>query len=130
MGEGRPPGHPRRPFPWGDHFEPTWARTVNSTPGVPQPTDVGAWPVDTGPYGTRDLAGQVRDWCANRYVRPEAFTGDGRRLDPLAPGDHPFRVVRGGLYTGGPTSSRGATRLAGPPTGRWQGAGFRLARSG
>lgn len=57
-----------RPWPWGDRFEPSLARVRDARPGHPLPVPVGSFPHDRSVYGVLDLAGNVRDWCAE--VRP------------------------------------------------------------
>jgi len=52
-----------RAYPWGDKFDPTYCKNSRSRPGPPAPEPVGAYPVDESPYGVRDMAGGVREWC-------------------------------------------------------------------
>ncbi|HNH46655.1 MAG TPA: bifunctional serine/threonine-protein kinase/formylglycine-generating enzyme family protein, partial [Myxococcota bacterium] len=58
-----------RLFPWGDHFDPTWACVLPSHAGPPRRVPVTDYPQDVSPYGIRGLAGGSMDWCADAYRR-------------------------------------------------------------
>lgn len=57
-------GEDARPFVWGDGFAPDWCKGGLSTRKGLEP--VGAYPQDESPYGVRDLAGSVSEWCFDR----------------------------------------------------------------
>jgi eukaryotic-like serine/threonine-protein kinase len=115
-------GADRRIFPWGNAFDATFTRMLTSLPGPTEYAAVGMHPVDEGPYGHRDLAGNVRDWCSNGYsrspVRPRPNETDG-----------PLRIARGGAMTSGPAFCRSAGRTAASEDTRVTLISFRLARS-
>ncbi|MBA3394030.1 MAG: SUMF1/EgtB/PvdO family nonheme iron enzyme [Deltaproteobacteria bacterium] len=52
-----------RLFPWGDRFEAGFCKMCLSRPGTPSPEPIGTFESDVSPYGVRDLAGGVADWC-------------------------------------------------------------------
>ena len=52
-----------RLFPWGDHFDATFCRMRFSRAQPCQLEPVGAFAHDLSPYGVRDLAGGVQEWC-------------------------------------------------------------------
>lgn len=53
-----------RRFPWGDKFDATFCKMRFSRPESPaQPEPVGTFDHDISPYGVRDLAGGVQEWC-------------------------------------------------------------------
>jgi serine/threonine-protein kinase len=53
-----------RVFPWGNTFE--WSFTHGGeSPGLAM--DVGSFPHDESPYGVRDMAGSLREWCGNTW---------------------------------------------------------------
>lgn len=52
--------------PWGDTFEATYCSCAASVDGKPRLRPVGEFEHDVSPYGVRDCAGGVREWC-----RPE-----------------------------------------------------------
>ncbi|MCU0722796.1 MAG: bifunctional serine/threonine-protein kinase/formylglycine-generating enzyme family protein [Planctomycetes bacterium] len=83
-----------RAYPWGDKFDFTYCKCARSRPGPVSPEPVGAYPADESPYGVRDMAGGVREWC-------ETTT------DPLM-GMH---AIRGGSWAHFYTVSRCASRF-------------------
>ncbi len=53
-----------RYFPWGDRFDANFCKMRSSRPDKPpQPEPVGTFEDDCSPYGVRDLAGGVQEWC-------------------------------------------------------------------
>ena len=61
-------GTDRRKFPWGNRWDPS--RCVHSKDklgdlGSTMP--VGSCPSGASPYGVLDMAGNVNDWCADRF---------------------------------------------------------------
>jgi len=106
-----------RIFPWGNDFDPSFAKMRDSRPTYPQPEPIGAFPADESPYGVRDLAGGVAEWTL-----PE-------------PGDAPDGGVeramfsRGGAWCDGRVDCRVTVRRLywlGDATRR---VGFRLVRT-
>ena len=123
-------GVDRRRQPWGDHLEPAWTNIANSRPGPPALVAVDAIPADESPYGVRGLAGNVRDWCLNPYVR-EGLPPQVSRV-PVAwdpPPDDGFAMIRGGAWSTAARVCRIAARWADPPWRRLPTVGFRLCRS-
>jgi serine/threonine-protein kinase len=87
-------------------------------------------PTDEGPHGARGLAGNSRDWCINVWRRDGPLVENGRaRLDPAAPDDPDFRVIKGGAWGSTQHLSQAAARFGSPPGARKNFVGFRLARS-
>jgi eukaryotic-like serine/threonine-protein kinase len=74
-----------RIYPWGDHFDATFCKMRDSRPGTPTLEAMGTFEWDTSPYGVRDLAGGVSDWCIP----------DHRRNAPREPREV---VARGGAW--------------------------------
>ncbi len=73
-----------RAYPWGDHFDATFCKMREARPGLPKVEPIGIFPVDVSPYGVRDMAGGVADWCEQ---------------DPRRAGGDPGAVVsRGGAW--------------------------------
>jgi serine/threonine protein kinase/formylglycine-generating enzyme required for sulfatase activity len=101
-----------RCFPWGDGWDATLCKNGRSRPGRPQPEPVGGFPHDCSPYGARDLAGMVRDWCAE-----DSFDGDAQR-----------RVVRGGSWYSSGRVCRPAHRMGNAPWDVRTNVGFRIVR--
>jgi serine/threonine-protein kinase len=99
-------------YPWGDHFDPTFCKMRASRDGAPRPEPVGSFAVDCSPYGVRDLAGGVREWCDDWF-------DDGRTL----------RVTRGGGFFSAENSCRACHRFGARPSSVNTDLGFRLART-
>lgn len=116
-----------RPFPWGDHLDPTFANMCDSHPDGPTPSVVDSFPIDEGPYGVRGMAGNVRDWCKDAYRQEGPTIVDGRFLPRAAGGSN--RAVRGGAFTAYRRSASTAFRLGDSPESRALYVGARLCRS-
>ncbi len=57
-----------RLFPWGDVFDWSFCKTAESRERKPAEQEaIGAFPKDESPYGVRDMAGSIREWCADWY---------------------------------------------------------------
>lgn len=104
-----------REYPWGDHPEPTWCNVRTSTPH-PHPAPVDAFPEDESPYGVRGLAGNVREWCRDRFG------------PPLGGQEVPQRVLKGGAWFFTMGGARLATRYGLGERSRADTIGVRLAR--
>lgn len=120
-----------RHLPWGHHAEPRWARVVTSEAGPAEIASVNDYPLDEGPYGVRGQAGNVRDWCGNRYARSGVEDGSDRVIVDAAwrPKASDFVLMRGGAYTTTPRQMRAAGRFADPPHQTYRSLGLRLCRS-
>ena len=118
-------------FPWGDRFDPTFAKMKDSRPGFGQLEPVGGFPIDESPYGVRDLAGGTRRWTADIHGElspaqalaiPEPAAGTPR--DALG-----MRVVRGGGWNLGVQWCRCASRFRVFALGHITSVGVRVAKS-
>jgi formylglycine-generating enzyme required for sulfatase activity len=146
-------GLDRKPFTWGDEFQPAGKFMCNSFQGhFPDRNTggdgfVGAAPAGSFPpngYGLYDMAGNVWEWCGDWY-RPDYFArlaaqgdvavnpqGPADSLDPAEPGVAK-RVMKGGSYL---CTDQFCSRYM--PGGRGKGdpetgtnhLGFRCVRSG
>ncbi|MAQ18561.1 MAG: hypothetical protein CMN30_27660 [Sandaracinus sp.] len=110
-------GEDGRHFPWGDEPEATWAQLLRSSQGVPGRAPVDACVTDESPFGVRGMAGNVRDWCADRWSTAGAEWAEA--LGEL-------RLVRGGSWRSPVDDARSANRYAAPPDERSPVLGFRL----
>ena len=106
-------GDPANPYPWGEWDEGR-ANTVESELG--RVTAAGLYPHGRSAQGVLDLAGNVWEWCLNRYDSPRDVTlgGDARR------------VVRGGSWGSDREFARCADRGGNHPVDRDDDLGFRL----
>ncbi len=81
----------------------------------------GGW----GPDGVRDLAGNVWEWCQDRYGRYDAKV----QSDPTGPERGDWRALRGGAFTCGPYLLRCAFRERSHPNLCNLNLGFRVVVS-
>jgi hypothetical protein len=110
-----------REYPWGNGYKAGYANInetlVNAGPHyLKQTSAVGIYPQGASPYGVQDLAGNVWEWCLDKYDTSGDTDsgGEGRR------------VVRGGSWFGYPDGARAAYRGWGSPSYRGYYIGFRL----
>ena len=116
-------------FVWGDQPEATWANLAGATASAPALAEVGGWPVDESVYGVRGLAGNARDWCANRWTVEGPPVVDGLLIPArLADDDPSLRSIRGGAWQSAMPLARAAARFASLPGRRPTPVGFRLVR--
>lgn len=100
-----------RTWPWGDTFDPAFARVRENAGAHPLPARVEEFPLDVSVYGVRGCAGNVREWCADLYDAGGA------------------RVVRGGAFYFQLGGARPSARMPLLPDVPSETVGFRLARS-
>jgi serine/threonine-protein kinase len=108
-------GTDMRVYPWGDHFDATFCKMRDSRPGTPLVEPMGLFESDVSPYGVRDLAGGVADWCIP----------DHRRTAPREPREV---VSRGGAWCDWAIDCRLASRRRYLATEHSARVGVRLAR--
>jgi serine/threonine-protein kinase len=119
-----------RVYPWGDHFDPTWARVASSHPDGTSRVEVDGYPLDESPYGLRGGAGNTRDFCLGVWRLGGPVIRDGRLvIEPASREGAAHRSARGGAWVAIPTTCRTAARFASRPEQRWSTTGLRMARS-
>ena len=96
-----------REYPWGD-AEPT-CELANFTTCGSELKAVGIHPSGATPEGVEDLAGNVREWCADWYA---GYPGGDAAIetDPSGPDLGSARVLRGGSFPFTPGFLRSANR--------------------
>ncbi|MCC6645428.1 MAG: SUMF1/EgtB/PvdO family nonheme iron enzyme [Polyangiaceae bacterium] len=94
-----------RAYPWGDRFDPSFAKVRASRPGAPSPEPSGTFSADVSPFGVRDLAGGIAEWC-----------------------EGPTPVSRGGAWCDWSYDCHLASRREYAAGERSERVGFRLAR--
>jgi serine/threonine protein kinase/formylglycine-generating enzyme required for sulfatase activity len=119
-----------RAFPFGGYLDPTWAAMGESFVGKPEPVAVGAFASDDSPYGLRGAAGNVREWCRDRF-HPRGPRTEGQRItsdrSPAVAGGN-YRAVRGGGWASRAEDCRTTSRTAQLEEDRVADVGFRLLR--
>lgn len=127
-----------RRWPWGDEWR--WglanvggekkgrdvAATGYEKDGYIYPAPVGSYPDGRSPYGIDDMAGNVAEWCADRYA-PDAYSTSSPH-NPRGPTTGTTRVVRGGSSRSAPSSVRATARTHHEPEYRSFTLGFRTAK--
>lgn len=95
-----------RRYPWGNDWD---SSKCNSADGGRMATaEVGSYPDGQSPCGCLDMAGNVWEWCADRYDG-ERGQSPGSEIPqglPVAPGS----VLRGGSWTSDPDECRSVSR--------------------
>jgi serine/threonine-protein kinase len=118
-----------RYMPWGDQLEPTWACVAGSRSEAPRVMPVSAYPTDVSPYGVRGMAGNVKDWCIDRWHIDGPRIDEGiLQIDPEWPSGSTQRLIRGSAWISVAETMRLASRYAEEPTKRHGALGFRLVR--
>jgi len=113
-------GKEGRRYPWGND-KPN-DRLANFGMLVGDTTPVGSYQEGATSEGVQDLAGNVLEWCADRY-RPY---GDSEPNEPAGSDDDASRVLRGGSFSLRPRYLRAAYRRGGRPASRSVSVGFRV----
>jgi formylglycine-generating enzyme required for sulfatase activity len=112
-------------YPWGNEYRSGFAN-IDETERkdgrwyLEQTTAVGMYPHGQSPFGVEDLAGNVWEWCLNKYDKPDEVSADTR-------GDG--RGLRGGSWLYNSEYARAATRLWSLPGLRHDHRGFRVLSS-
>jgi formylglycine-generating enzyme required for sulfatase activity len=113
-----------QPYPWGDQapdaggvFRANFRTSLPGATGFSFTAPVGSFPANG--YGLFDMAGNVSEWCQDRYV-PLPTGG------PFKPGV--LRLLKGGSWISGPRNLRPAARQSAPPQYADGYIGFRVVR--
>lgn len=113
-----------QPYPWGAQapdaggvFRANFRTSLPGAAGFSFTAPVGSFPANG--YGLFDMAGNVSEWCQDRYL---PLTTDG----PFKPGV--LRLLKGGSWISGPRSLRPAARQSAPPHYADGYIGFRVVR--
>jgi formylglycine-generating enzyme required for sulfatase activity len=113
-----------RKYPWGDKWDAS--RCSNGDTDLNQTTAVGSFPQGASPYGVLDMAGNVWEWCADRY--DGNYYQAGPKRNPQGPESGDVRVLRGGSWGyANPADFRCAYRYGFVTAGRGYILGFRCA---
>jgi formylglycine-generating enzyme required for sulfatase activity len=123
--------HPARRFPWGQPYN---ERLANHGKGGERPdgidrfryaAPVGSFPDGQSPFGLYDMAGNVWEWTADRFV--SGSYAEGPSVDPRGADVGGERLVRGGSWRSSPITLRVTHRVPVPETLSAPDLGFRCA---
>ena len=113
-------GKDGRKYPWGGAIDPGKA---NYTTGSGQTTPTGSYKKGKSRIGCYDMAGNVREWCADWYaMRPEVVY-----KDPKGPIAGNYKVVKGGSWLSNADMLRASARSDVDPEQTADDLGFRVA---
>jgi serine/threonine-protein kinase len=97
-------------YTWGRQFDATFCKMRSSRAGPPRPERIASFPSDRSPYGCRDMAGGVHEWCESEFDAERGMFS-----------------LRGGSWLSSAGSYRAAARLGDQAYDRHISYGFRLA---
>ena len=98
-----------RQYPWGEHFDAGFCKNLNSRKVRAQPEPVGSFRHDCSPYGVRDMAGGMKEWCRSWFSKEDRQ-----------------RLVRGGSWNHTRVGSHCCYRNGCPPDAVYPFIGLRL----
>ena len=110
-----------REYPWGDGYRVGHANVDETSRkdgphNLGQTTAVGLYPQGASPSGLLDCAGNVWEWCLNKYEAPDDTNTSGKA----------GRSLRGGSWGDSPAVARAVFRGWFNPVNRSFSVGFRL----
>jgi formylglycine-generating enzyme required for sulfatase activity len=113
-------GDPMRDYPWPGEWDA--ARCNSKENQLGRTTAVGMYPSGVTSQGVLDMAGNLWEWCLNKYE--DLVASESVRID----NSFVQRVIRGGSYYNGPQNLRVSTRHGYSPDFSSVHFGFRLAQ--
>ena len=113
-----------RIYPWGNGFDRN--RLNSSESGRGDTAEVGSFPSGASPYGTLDIAGNVREWVTDWYDGNYYMNSPNR--NPQGPSSGQHMALRGGSWNVNQYSVRAADRDYYMPTYSLNYVGFRCAQ--
>ena len=117
-------GTDQRRYPWGNSDPSCSIVRYNFCQEGTMP--VGSYSSGVSPYGTHDMAGNVWEWCSDRYSSTYYSSSPGS--NPKGPSSGSTRVGRGGGWYHGAYGVRSAYRSNAIPSYTSDYVGFRLAQ--
>ncbi len=112
-----------RTYPWGEGIDCSKANYYKC--GHKKTKPVGSYPSGAGPYGAMDMAGNVWEWCSDRY--DEKYYSKGPKRNPTGPASGKYRVLHGGSWNAYPNLLRSSNRTRNDPDNLSSSNGFRCA---
>ena len=114
-------GDPATEYSWPGGWDAARCNSWESRLG--QTTAVGLYASGASRHGLLDLAGNIWEWCQNRYEQPETFKSVGTEASVAGQ-----RVVRGGSCDNEREILRVSNRSGSPADDRGSSVGFRLVQ--
>ncbi|HIN75890.1 MAG TPA: formylglycine-generating enzyme family protein [Rhodospirillales bacterium] len=111
-------------YPWGDeitHDDANYTGLGGKDKWDRQNAPVGSF--DANGYGLNDMAGNVWEWCADRYSR--GYYATSPLKNPTGPDTGLYRVLRGGSWVNNSNGLRAAYRNVDAPAYAYGLIGFR-----
>jgi sulfatase-modifying factor enzyme 1/TIR domain-containing protein len=102
-------------YPWGNKFDPDRCNTKESE--LKMTTPVSYYPSGISPYGVFDMAGNIWEWCLNKYMVQSEDTPDEVKVN---------YAVRGGSYLGTRERAQSTFHFKLAPEYRYFSIGFRI----
>jgi len=78
-----------REYPWGNEWDGSKCASLLGA-GLASTKPVGSYPKGVSPYGLHDMAGNVREWCADWYG--ESYYANAPKDNPTGPASSGYRV--------------------------------------
>ncbi len=121
-----------REYPWGNEFDATNLWCSKAKQGDARGTrEAGYFLAGASPYGCLDMAGNVWQWCEDRYDGGFYTSYRATETDPVNEAAGETRILRGGSgYISIPGYFRSALRNGSSPTTRDDYFGFRAVLTG
>ena len=114
-------GPDARVWPWGNLWDAGKCCNINNKGPNGETFPVGSFPAGASWCGALDMAGNVREWCADWYG--EDYYEVSPVLNPIGPASGVYRVGRGGFWNSGESDCEAVRR-----GGQALPGGFRCAR--
>ena len=119
-------GGETRKYPWGNEIDPSRANYYQDNSSG-RTTPVGLYPRGASLEGLHDMAGNVREWCADRF--DVGYYAKSPRRNPTGPESGGSFVLRGGSFYDYRDFAACACRNNFAPAFRFSSIGFRCART-
>jgi formylglycine-generating enzyme required for sulfatase activity len=118
-------GDGSRTYPWGN--QKPKIDLANVAGFHMTTTHAGSQPAGASPFGVRDMAGNVREWVADKYSAN--YYRNSTDINPKGPSKGSERVVRGAAWSDPISLARVTSRKSKDPDDKANNLGFRCAFS-